>query len=97
MSSAKVLSQAGAGPSGRDTNKVHSDDVEAVYSEEAPGNAETEMLEIESDAKSYPGEGMLLKNPRSSVKTEDIKLWRYLYGIPLSVEIKVSTAHERVD
>ena len=40
---------------------------------------------------------MLLKNPRSSVTTEDIKLWRYLYGIPLSVEIKVPTTHERVD
>ena len=62
-----------------------------------PINAETEMLEVKSDAGSHPGVGMLLKNPRSSVKTEDIKLWRYLYGIPLSVEIRVPTMHERVD
>ena len=55
------------------------------------------MLEAESDVGSHPGEGMLLKNPRSSVVTEDIKLWRYLYGIPLSVEIRVLTAHEWVD
>ena len=55
------------------------------------------MLEVESDAGSHPREGMLLKNPWSSVKTEDIKLWRYLYGIPSSVEIRVLTVHERVD
>ncbi|KAL5552582.1 hypothetical protein UlMin_039983 [Ulmus minor] len=55
------------------------------------------MLETGSDAGSHLGEGMLLKNPRSSVATEDIKLWRYLYGIPPSMEIRVPTAHERVD
>ena len=55
------------------------------------------MLEVESDAESHPGEGMLLKNPRKSVKTEDIKLWRYLYGIPSSMVIRVPTAHEKVD
>ena len=57
----------------------------------------TEVLETKFNAGSHPGEGMLLKNLRSSVKTENIKLWRYLYGIPLSVEIRVSSAHERVD
>ena len=54
----------------------------------------TEALEAESDTGSHLGEGMLLKNPRSSVKTEDIKLWMYLYGIPLSVEIKVPCLRE---
>ena len=55
------------------------------------------MLETESDAGSHPGEGMLLKKLRSSVATEDIRLWRYLYRIPPSVEIRVPTGHERVD
>ncbi|KAL5565346.1 hypothetical protein UlMin_028510 [Ulmus minor] len=54
-------------------------------------------MDAESDLESHPGEGMLLKNPRSSVATEDIRLWRYLYEIPPSVEIRVPTAHERVD
>ena len=97
MPSTRALSQTGAGPSGRDTEEVDSKDVDVVYSEEAPDVAMTEVLEIKSDAGSHPGEGMLLKNPRSSVATEDIKLWRYLYGIPLSVEIRVPSAHERVD
>ena len=97
MLSARALSQAGAGPSGRDTDEVDSDDIEAIYSEETPNIAETEMLEVEFDVGSHPGEGMLLKNPRSSVKTEDIKLWRYLYRKPSSVEIRVPTEHERVD
>ena len=91
--SARALSQIGAGPSGQDTDEVEFDDVEVVYSEEAPNIAMTEVLKTESDAGSHPGEGMLLKNLRSSVATEDIKLWRYLYGIPLSVEIRVPTTH----
>ena len=95
--SARALSQDGARPSGRDTDEVNSDDVEAVDFEETPDIAETEVLEAESDAGSHPGEGMLLKNPRLSVKTEDIKLWRYMYRVPLSVGIWVPTTHERVD
>ena len=94
MPSAKALSQAEAEPSGRDTDEVDSDDAEVVYSEEALDNAVTEVLEAESDAGSHAGEGILLKNPRSSVKIEDIKLWRYLYGLPLSVEIRVPNAYE---
>jgi len=74
MPSTRALSQAGAGPNGRTTNEVDSDDIEAVYFEETPDNAETEILEVESNVRSHPGEGMLLKNPRSSVKTEAIKL-----------------------
>ena len=95
--SARALSQTGAGPSGQDTEEVDSDDVEDVYSEEAPDVAMNEVLETESDVGSHSGEGMLLKNPRSSVAIKDIKLWRYLYGIPPSVEIRMTTAHERVD
>ena len=40
---------------------------------------------------------MLLNNPKSSVSTAEVKLWRYLYKIPSSVEIRVLSAHERVD
>ena len=68
-----------------------------MYSKEAPEDVATEFLETESDVGSHPGEGMLLKNPRLSVAAEDIRMWRYLYGIPPSVEIRVPTAHERVD
>ena len=78
-------------------DEVNSDDIEVMYSEKAPDVATTKVLEAESDVGSYPGEGMLLKNPRSSVATEDIKLWLYLYGIPPSVEIRVPTAYEQVN
>ena len=40
---------------------------------------------------------MLLKNPWSSVVPEDVRLWRYLYRIPPSVEIRVPSSHERID
>ncbi|KAL5563464.1 hypothetical protein UlMin_033211 [Ulmus minor] len=96
--SARVVSQIGAGPSGRVTEDVDSDgDGAEVDSEETEILATAKALDAESDLESYPGEGMLLKNPRSSVATEDIRLWRYLYGIPPSVEVRVPTAHERVD
>ena len=97
MPSARALSQVGAGPSGRNTEEVDSDDLEVVYSVGAPGDAETEILGVESDVELHPSEGMLLKNPRSSVKAEDIKLWRYMYRIPPSVEIRVPTTYKRVD
>ncbi|KAL5569074.1 hypothetical protein UlMin_025649 [Ulmus minor] len=95
--SARVLSQTGAGPSGRVTEEINSDDDAEVDSEETHVLATTVATDAESDLESHLGEGMLLKNPRSSVATEDIRLWRYLYGIPPSVEIRVPTAHERVD
>ncbi|KAL5580186.1 hypothetical protein UlMin_012628 [Ulmus minor] len=96
--SARVMSQTGAGPSGRVTEEVDSEDDEAeVDSEETEVLATTMTIDAESNLESHPGECMLLKNPRSSVATEDIRLWRYLYGIPPSVEIRVPTAHERVD
>ena len=53
--------------------------------------------DAESDLESHPGEGMLLKNLRSGVVPEDVRLWRYMYRIPPSVEIRVPSPHERVD
>ena len=38
-----------------------------------------------------------MKNPRSTVTNDEVKLWRYLYRIPSSVEIWVLKAHERID
>ena len=49
LSSARALSQARVGPSGRGIDEVNFDDIEAVDSEETPDIAETEMLEAESD------------------------------------------------
>ena len=78
-------------------DEVDPDDVEVVYSKEVLANSKNEVLEVKSNVESHPGEGMLIKNPKSSVKTEDVKHWRYMYRIPLSVEIRVPTTHERVD
>ena len=75
--SARALSQVGAGPSGRNIEKVDSDDIEVVYSKGMPSNATIVVLDsvgVKSDAGSHPGEGMLLKNPRSSVQAKDVKL-----------------------
>ena len=46
---------------------------------------------------SYPGEGIFLENPRSSVKEGDLSKLRYMYKIPASVEVCAPEAHERVD
>ena len=94
--SARVLSEAGAGPSGRVTENVDSDGDE-VDSEETQVLATATATDAESDLESYPGEGMLLKNPKSGVVPEDVMLWRYMYRIPPSVEIRVPSNHERVD
>ena len=92
------MSQSGAGPSGRLTKEVDSEDDDAeVDSEETQVLATATATDAESDLESHPGEGMLLKNPRSSVVPEDVMLWRYMYRIPPSVEIWVPSHHERVD
>ena len=91
----RALSQSGAGPSGRVSDEVDSDDEDVVCSDESPVLAT--VTEGWSEAESHPGEGMLLKNPRSSVVAEDIKLWRYLYRVPHSIELRVPSPHERVD
>ena len=66
-------------------------------SEETQVIARTEAIGAESDMESHPGEGMLIKNLRSGVVPKDVRLWRYLYRIPSSVEIRVPSSHERVD
>ena len=103
MPSARALSLVEAGPSGRlvEESEADSKEIEVVYSEEAPGNVEAVVLQgnegVEPVVESHPDEGMLLKNPRSTVTKEEVKLWRYLYKIPSSVEIQVLKAHEMVD
>ncbi len=93
--SARILSETGAGPSGRVTEEVDSNEDE-VDSEETQTLATAVATEAESDLESHPGEGMLLRNPRSGVVPEDVMLWRYMYRIPASVEIRVPSHHERV-
>ena len=55
MPSARALSQTKAEPSGQDTEEVNSNDVEVIYSEEAPKVAMIKVLETESDAGSHQG------------------------------------------
>ena len=93
----RIMSHTGARLSGRVTEEVESDDAEEVDSEETHVIATIEAAGAESDVESHPGEGMLIKNPRSGVVPKDVKLWRYLYRIPPSVEIRVPSSHERVD
>ena len=87
----RELSQIGARPSGRQIKEVDSEETEVVYSEEATGNVEAEVLQgnegVKPVVESHLGEGMLLKNPKSSVTNEEVKLWRYMYKIPSNVEI----------
>ena len=68
-----------------------SEEIEVVYLEEDPDNVEPEVskgyIGIEPIEESHLGEGMLLKNPISKVTNEEVKLLRYLYKIPSSVEI----------
>ena len=79
------------------TDKVDSDVAQEVDSKETLVIAMTEDVEDESDTESHFGEDMLIRKPKSSVVTEDVRLWRYLYRIPPSVEICVPSTHERVD
>ena len=85
--SARVFSQYGAGPSGRVTEEVDSDVDDEVDSEETQVLVTAAATDAEPDLELHPGEGMLIKNPRSGVVPEDVRLWRYMYRIPLSVEI----------
>ena len=77
-----------------------SEEVGVFYSED-PDNIETEVswgsVGVEPVVESHYSEGMLLKNPKSNVTNEEVKLWRYLYKIPSTVEIRVPKTHERVD
>ena len=84
-----------------DEEESDSEGIEVVYSEENLGNVETKVSQgsagIEPVEESHPGEGMLLRNPKSNVTNEEVKLWRYLYKIPSNVEIRVPKTHERVN
>ena len=95
--SARALSHAGAGPSGREA-EVDSEETEEVDSEEhAVGSAASDDEGVEAVVLSQPGEGMLINNPKSNVSSEEVRLWRYMYKIPQNVRIRVPAAHERVD
>ena len=72
--SARVLSHSGARPSGRVTEEVDSDFDDDVDSEETQVLATAVATDAESDLESHLGEGMLLKNLRSGVVPEDVKL-----------------------
>ena len=96
--SARALSQTGAGLSGHKTEAVDSEETEEVDSEEhAVGEISPDDEGVEPVIESQPGEGMLLNNPKSSLSSAEVRLWRYLYKIPPCVEIRVPTAHESVD
>ena len=57
------------------TEEVDSDDDDTeLDSEETQVLATAVAADIESDLESHPEEGMLLKNPRSGVMPEDVKL-----------------------
>ncbi len=45
----------------------------------------------------HPGKGILLNNPRSSVRNKDLRKLRYLYKVPGFVEIHAPEAYEWVD
>ena len=48
------------------------------------GNVSTDLIIEES----HLGEGILLKNPRSKVTNDELKMLRYLYKIPQYVEVR---------
>ena len=56
------------------TDEVDPNDAEEVDSEETHVIATMEAVEVESNVESHPGEGMLIKNPKSSIVTEDVRL-----------------------
>ena len=99
--SGTILSQIGAKPSGRVLEEVDFKETEAVYFEEAPGYVEAEVSQakegVEPNVESHPGEGMLLKNLRCTITNHEVKLWRYSYKIPSSVEIRVLKTHKRIN
>ena len=65
-----------AGPSSRLTEEVDSEDDDAkVDSEKTQVLTTDTATDTESDLESHPREGMLLKNPRSGIVPEDVKLW----------------------
>ena len=92
MPSARVLSQVRAGPSGRHVGEEEFDskEIEVVYSEPEivePEAAQGSIVVEPIVEESHIGEGILLKNSRSKVTNDEVKMLRYLYKVPSSVEI----------
>ena len=88
MPSANALSQVGASPSGHQVGEEEfdSEDIKAVYSEEDLATVELEVTQGNIRVKpiveeSHPGEGILLKNPRSKVTNDELTMLRYLFKI----------------
>ena len=79
--------------------EVDSKDIEVVYSE--PETIELEVTlgntKVEPVIESCPGEGVLLKNPRSKVTKDEFNKLRYFYKIPQSVEVRAPEAYEKID
>ena len=80
--------------------EFNSKDIEVVYSEPktiepegTQGNVSTNPVIQES----RPSEGFLLKKPSSKVTKDEVKMLRYLYKIPQSVEVQAPEAYERID
>ena len=84
MPSARALSQVGVGPSGRQAGEeeVDSKDIEVFYSEEldiVDPNVIQGTVRVEQIVESHPGEGILLKNPRSKVTNDELTMLRYFF------------------
>ena len=87
--SARALFQIGASPSGHQVGEeeFYSEEIEVVYFEEDPDKVELEMTQGNIGVElvveeSHPGEGILLKNPRSKVTKDELNMPSYLFKIP---------------
>ena len=74
-----------------------SEEVEVVYSEPETIEPKVAQAEDEPIVESHPEEGFLLRNPRSKVTSEELKMLRYLYKIPQIVKVQAPQVHERID
>ena len=89
-----MLSQVGGGPSGRQEGEEEfdSEEIEVVYSE-----PEAALGKVELVVESHPREGILLRNLKSKVINDELKMLRYLYNIPHNVEVRAPEVYERID
>jgi len=72
------------------------------YPEEGPNTVEPEVthgkIGVEPIVEvSHPGEGILLKKPRSKVNNDELPMLRYLFKIPQSVEVRSPKVYERIN
>ena len=70
---------------------------EDLVSVDSHGDHHIVELGEKVSSASHPGEGILLANPRLTVKDDDLGKFRYTYKIPKSMEILTPEVHERVD